>query len=573
MAKSKLAVELELLNGEYLAKIKRTGDATKKFSKTTDSTIGGIKKSWLKLGAAAVVGQKFLEFLKGSVKAASDLQEVTSKFQTVFTGNMNVANKAVMELTKNYAMSTREAREYLAAVQDLLVPMGMNAEAASGMSAEIVKLSADIGSFNNQKTSKVMQDITAALTGSFETMKKYGIVLNETVIKQEALRQKVWDGKGAIDAATKAQVAYSLMVKGSQAAIGDMERTADSYANSMKRMEAASEDAAASIGKSLLPVLTKLSNIATAGFAKITEVFNQSERHSRAMIKLEAMRARIQWDEMSTLEQLAWNRENLSRLLEHELFLEKQIASEGAKREKQEQKKKPTVTGRSGKAAVVKTDPEIMAFATRLDMLQNYHDVKLTAETDTLARERERQNQAADDYKAYLQTKLGMDSVYYKGLQAVASTASVFMAEKNKSLFRFGQALAIAQSWMNTFQGVTKAYAQLGPIGGSIGAAVIIAAGALATRKIASQKPPEFAQGSYNVQTTGPAILHGGEIVAPKTMADSIRSGEADLTAGGGRSTNVYVDGQKLFDVSEGYRDEASQNMGGSGSFPVESAY
>lgn len=575
MPNQTLELQVTLENGQFKVASKQVADGIKKTGANTDKATKSFSKMGLAMkGLALGAGALIVKFFKDSVRAASNLQEVTSKFRTVFAGNMAVANEAVKELTESYAMSTREAREYLSSIQDLLVPMGMSSDEAAKMSANVVKLSADLGSFNNLPTAQVMADIQSALVGNFETMKKYGVVLNETVIKQEALEQGVWDGKGAIDAATKSQVAYSLVVKGSQAAIGDMERTADSYANSMKRMEAASENAASAIGNSLLPVLTKLSNVATAGFDKITEVMKQSERHGKAMVKLESMKARIQFDEMSTLEQIKWTRETLNQLLSHELWLEKQIAVETDKKQKKETKKK-------GGGGVVRKgkqyEPKAFeAFEERKRMLGEYHGVKLTLEEDDQRREAERQMEAASLYESHLKSKLGMDTKYYAGLQTVANTSSVFMAQKNKKLFRFGQVLAIAQTIMSTQQGMIKAYAQLGPIAGVAGAAVVAAAGALSVKNITKQKPPEFAVGSMNVPNTGPAVVHQGEIIVPKTMADSVRSGDASLTGGGGGGGGNYtfqVDGKTFFEINEVHRDEAAQNMGSQGSFAIDSPY
>ena len=95
------------------------------------------------------------------------------------------------------------------------------------------------------------------------------------------------------------------------------------------------------------------------------------------------------------------------------------------------------------------------------------------------------------------------------------------------------------------------------------------------TKKIAQQKPPEYAVGAFSVPTTSPAIVHQGEMIVPKPFAESVRSGEA--TIGGGREPMpqiiLQVDGETLFTINERYRDQASLNMGSSGSFPVEGAY
>ena len=189
-----------------------------------------------------------------AIGAASDLQEVTSKFETVFGNQLDLAEAWSETLVQGYAMSTREAKQHLAAMQDLLVPMGMEAEAASRLSFEIVKLSADLGSFNNLQTSQVMGDIQSALVGNYETMKKYGVVLNASTVQERALALGLADTKDQLTAAHKAQAAYQMIVQGSSAAIGDMARTSDGYANKLKNLESRIENLKAKIGDDLLPV-------------------------------------------------------------------------------------------------------------------------------------------------------------------------------------------------------------------------------------------------------------------------------------------------------------------------------
>jgi len=246
------------------ADIKTLKPGLDKARKTVGSSVDGMlnKISQITFRAAIVGAAAFsaavVYNLKKSVDAASNLQEVTSKFETVFKNQIPIAEKWSKELVAGYAMSTREAKQYLSSVQDLLVPMGMQAEAAGRMSNEVVKLSADLASFNNVPTAQAMADIQSALVGNFETMKKYGVILNETVIKQEALAQGLWNGKGMVDANTKAQVAFELMLRGSAAALGDQQKTMGSYANQMKQLTANLEEIRAKIGESLLPALTEI---------------------------------------------------------------------------------------------------------------------------------------------------------------------------------------------------------------------------------------------------------------------------------------------------------------------------
>ncbi len=218
-----------------------------------------VKSSFAAMGVSGVaIAGAFIMIGKKAIDAASNLEEVTGKFNVVFERQTDIANKWAANLVDNYAMSTREAKEYLSAVQDLLVPMGMNAKAAGQMSNEIVKLSADLGSFNNLPTAAVMGDIQSALVGNYETMKKYGVVLNASTVKQEALTMGLAETAEELTAADKAQAAYALMVKSSTAAIGDMARTSDGYANQMKQLKANVEEFQVLLGEQLLPSATKI---------------------------------------------------------------------------------------------------------------------------------------------------------------------------------------------------------------------------------------------------------------------------------------------------------------------------
>ncbi|BBO73342.1 hypothetical protein DSCW_07590 [Desulfosarcina widdelii] len=235
-----------------LSKAKRTvSAAVGRMQKTVDTlTFGHVGIS------AAAFSAVFVAGMKKSIDAASDLEEVTNKFGVVFGDQVGAAEKWADILVDSYAMSTREAKQYLSSVQDLLVPMGLQSEAAAELSNEIVKLSADLGSFNNMPTARVMDDIQSALVGNYETMKKYGVVLTAARVQQEAMNMGLARSKNELTAADKAQAAYKLIIEGSTAAIGDMARTSGSYENQSKKLRANVENLSSVLGNELLPVAT-----------------------------------------------------------------------------------------------------------------------------------------------------------------------------------------------------------------------------------------------------------------------------------------------------------------------------
>jgi lambda family phage tail tape measure protein len=254
MAKKETKVIISAQTSKYEKSMRDVQRESKKTSQT-------ISKAWKRASIAVVAATAAMSVgFKNAIDAASDLQEVQGKFDVVFADQKKQAEDMAKILVDSYAMSSREAKQHMSSIQDLLVPMGMQADAALRMSGEVVKLSADLASFNNLPTAQVMLDIQSALVGNFETMKKYGVILNEHVLKQKALEMGLYSGKGMVDANVKAQVAFKLILEGSTFAIGDQIRTMGSYANQMKQLEANIEELSGVIGDELLPIATEVIN-------------------------------------------------------------------------------------------------------------------------------------------------------------------------------------------------------------------------------------------------------------------------------------------------------------------------
>lgn len=223
----------------------------------SEQTTSSMSSSWSSFAKVILAGSVVTAF-RGVISAASDLQETTGKFNVVFANNMHIATQSVEELRTEYGLSEESAKRYLASIQDLLVPMGMASDAAANMSDEVVKLSVDLGSFNNQKTEKVMEDIQSALVGNYETMKKYGVVLTAAAVEQKAFEMGLAETKDELTASDKALAAYQIIVQSSAAAMGDFARTSDSFANQIKILQSHFQDIQSVIGNELLPGITSL---------------------------------------------------------------------------------------------------------------------------------------------------------------------------------------------------------------------------------------------------------------------------------------------------------------------------
>ena len=189
---------------------------------------------------------------KEAALAASDLQENTSKFMVVFRGVTEEAMAMRDELVAAYGMSRRESTKTLAAFQDFLVPMGVARDKAAQLSGQFTKLAVDIGSFNNVATADVIEAMKSALSGMAIPMRRFGVDVTETTLKNMAMAKGIKMTGGVLDRTSRAMLIYEKIVKDSADAVGDFARTSNSFANQLKILGASFDDVVTGLGHFLV---------------------------------------------------------------------------------------------------------------------------------------------------------------------------------------------------------------------------------------------------------------------------------------------------------------------------------
>ncbi len=222
--------------------------------KSVQSRLAGFGKSVLAIGAAGFGAAATL--IAPLVLTASQAQETMSKFATVFGESSNAMEAWSNAFASDVGRAKDEVAGFLASTQDLLVPMGLAVDTATDMSKTITALGIDLASFNNKTDAEAITDLQAALTGSGEVMKKYGVILSVATTNQELLNMAL-DPKTATEA-QKAQARLNVIMKGTTAAQGDAIRTAGSFANQMKALMGSVRDTGVMLGNLFLPSITKI---------------------------------------------------------------------------------------------------------------------------------------------------------------------------------------------------------------------------------------------------------------------------------------------------------------------------
>jgi hypothetical protein len=199
------------------------------------------------LPAAAAIGA-FTSIIAPAIRAASDFQEATSKVNVVFGRASKSIKDFANTAARNLGQSKQSVLDAAGTFGTFGKAAGLAGEDLATFTTDFISLSTDLASFNNTSPEEAVQAIGAALRGESEPLRRYGVLLNDAVLKQEAMTLGIYDGKGALTAQQKVLAAQAAIYKQTGDAQGDFMRTSDGLANSQRTLGAMLDDVKVKIG-------------------------------------------------------------------------------------------------------------------------------------------------------------------------------------------------------------------------------------------------------------------------------------------------------------------------------------
>ena len=243
------------------------------------SAIGGVFKIAAGMLAADLfkrAGTEIVNFAKGSVTAASDLNETFNKVGVVFgdaagavqdfaaksNGAIGLSQQAILDAASTFGVFGKSA--------------GLAGGDLSDFSLDLTGLASDLSSFYNTAPEDAITAIGAALRGESEPIRRYGVLLDDATLRQKALEMGIISStKKALTPQQRVLAAYQTILGQTSDAQGDFARTSDGLANSQRILSAQWENIKTQVGGALLPVVTKLAGFASKTLLPILgELFN-----------------------------------------------------------------------------------------------------------------------------------------------------------------------------------------------------------------------------------------------------------------------------------------------------------
>lgn len=230
------------------------------FEQVGSSVEGQTKKfDKFKIGATVAVGAvaaASVAFADASIEKASDLNETINKASVIFGDQTKAMEKWASTASTSFGLSKAAALETAAGFGNMFSQLGFTGAASADMSQQVVKLAADLGSFNNLGTDEVIDKLEGAFRGEYDSLQALIPNINAARVSEEALAMTHKKSAKDVTEAEKAAAVLAIVQKDGAAAANDFAETSTGLANSQKILQASYEDVQASLGQKLLPIMT-----------------------------------------------------------------------------------------------------------------------------------------------------------------------------------------------------------------------------------------------------------------------------------------------------------------------------
>lgn len=205
--------------------------------------------------------------MAAAVREAALLEGALDKFDVVFQGMNEEMREFVTLYNQEFPISRRETVELAAALQDLLVPMGINREIAAGMTKDWLELAGALSAFNDVPIQQVLDAMRSGIAGMTRPLREFGIDARATVLEQVALEEGLIRAGEAMNEQVRQQALLIQATRQSTDAIEGLEEQKGSLLWQIEELKRDTKDLAAVYGEELIPIarelITSASDLAT----------------------------------------------------------------------------------------------------------------------------------------------------------------------------------------------------------------------------------------------------------------------------------------------------------------------
>lgn len=269
--------------GDSLDKLDKSADSAEKKLKLFGLSADQIGSKMSQAGKIATIGLTLpiAGISVAAIKAASDLNETANKIDTLFGAASDEIKKFSDTAATSLGQSKKQALDAAATFAVFGKAAGLAGQDLVKFSEQNVTLAADMASFFNTSPEEAITAIGAAFRGESEPIRRYGVLLDDASLKQQALRMGlIKTTTEALQPQQRVLAAQALIMQQTTAAAGDFAKTSGGLANQSRILNAQFQDVIATLGQSLLPIAVKVASTAN----DLLTAFNNLDQPTKDLI-------------------------------------------------------------------------------------------------------------------------------------------------------------------------------------------------------------------------------------------------------------------------------------------------
>ena len=236
------------------------------------TNVGNVAKGILAANLIQDIGRNAQRFLGQAAQAASGLEQAVGGTKAVFGDAAGAVDAYGEHSAQSAGLSERAFREATTLIGGQLKRMTGDVEFASDASIQLVEVGADLAATYGGTTKQAVDAFAAALRGEADPAERFNLNLKVSAVNAKAVELGLAASTSEVDDNAKAQALLALVLEQSSDAQGQFARESDTAAGAAQRSQAAWEDAQATLGQQLLPLMAGLGqamSTAAAGFGQL----------------------------------------------------------------------------------------------------------------------------------------------------------------------------------------------------------------------------------------------------------------------------------------------------------------
>ena len=213
------------------------------------------------VASTAVVGASLAvaSFAKSAIEAGSAFEAEFEGVNQVFGESAKQVQNFARNAAQSAGISETAALQAAKGFGVFASTAGLASGEAADFSTKLVQAAGDLASFNDVPVEEALAAIKSGLQGSGEPLTRFGILMNDATLRNEALRQGIISStKEALTPQQKVLAANALILANLGVAQGDFVKYQDTFGNVIKTVTAEFDNMRAQIGTALLPVVAEL---------------------------------------------------------------------------------------------------------------------------------------------------------------------------------------------------------------------------------------------------------------------------------------------------------------------------